>query len=527
MKSALVMSILYALYYFVFRKETFHKLNRIILISILIVSSVFPLINFDAKKPVGNFQFYKVQVIDNVITDFAEHISIPTVQKTTVKAKEINWQYYMVIIYLLVIVSLLIQSGKDLFKMFWFRKTHRTNRDGKYKIVNTPGIITAFSFFNLIFIDTDSLEKNEINTIIEHEKVHSKLLHTLDLILVEIYILFFWFNPFIYLIRLALKEVHEYQADDIITSSSIDDKIEYQKLLIKKVPLKTSLCFTSNFNSLTLKRIKMMTKSKSHRRKLYNLVLIPIVILVLIFTLSSNKRIKDNTITNFQKDTCIVLDTTGGIKYDIKSASINLININSGKIISKPVLIISNDEIEYTADSMVVINGVRYLYGDVTIRDISNKDSLKVMNEINEARIRNIPFSYPVDNDLIVEGYYSISINPNKISEKISYSQGEVIKTIDSTIVIATAAGIIERADDNMDFGNKEGGYTIVINHENGYTTSYKGLSNVYVKSGEKVKSGEEIGMVGSTKLTPEPHVFYTIKKDDKLLSIKKYFPEY
>lgn len=80
--------------------------------------------------------------------------------------------------------------------------------------------------------------------------------------------------------------------------------------------------------------------------------------------------------------------------------------------------------------------------------------------------------------------------------------------------VIATADGIVEKAGWNGGYGR-----CIVIRHKNGYKTLYAHLSKIKVKKGQRIKSGDLIGNVGSSGRSTGPHLHYEVIKDDKKIN--------
>ena len=69
----------------------------------------------------------------------------------------------------------------------------------------------------------------------------------------------------------------------------------------------------------------------------------------------------------------------------------------------------------------------------------------------------------------------------------------------------------------NPVFGQKdELGNTIVINHQNGYVTSYSHLKDIRTRKGKNVGKGDIIGTVGNTGNSSAPHLHYTITKNGK-----------
>lgn len=85
--------------------------------------------------------------------------------------------------------------------------------------------------------------------------------------------------------------------------------------------------------------------------------------------------------------------------------------------------------------------------------------------------------------------------------------------------VFATASGVIEFANTDGDFGNR-----IIINHKNGYKSTYSHLKNFKVRKGNNVGKGDIIGTVGNTGNTSGSHLHYEIFKDGVAQNPEMYF---
>ncbi len=94
---------------------------------------------------------------------------------------------------------------------------------------------------------------------------------------------------------------------------------------------------------------------------------------------------------------------------------------------------------------------------------------------------------------------------------KRTFHWGIDIATHYGNPVIATADGIvIKRTNDKI------GGNTIQVSHRGGYTTVYCHLSKFLVKTGQKVKRGDTIGLIGKTGKALAPHLHYGVKLNGK-----------
>lgn len=67
-------------------------------------------------------------------------------------------------------------------------------------------------------------------------------------------------------------------------------------------------------------------------------------------------------------------------------------------------------------------------------------------------------------------------------------------------------------------------GVTIVIDHGNGYTTSYSHLGKVKVKRGQKVRRGDIIALSGNSGLSLSPHLHYEVRYEGMRVDPIHYF---
>lgn len=123
----------------------------------------------------------------------------------------------------------------------------------------------------------------------------------------------------------------------------------------------------------------------------------------------------------------------------------------------------------------------------------------------------NIPAIQPVINDeltLLTAGYGTI-LSPFyrtlKSHQGVDYSIGE------GSSVFATADGVVKEISDK----NSTLGKTIVIDHGNGYQTSYSHLLEALVKKGQQVNRGDVIALSGNSGLSLAPHLHYEVRYND------------
>lgn len=88
------------------------------------------------------------------------------------------------------------------------------------------------------------------------------------------------------------------------------------------------------------------------------------------------------------------------------------------------------------------------------------------------------------------------------------YHYGLDIAADTGTEISAAAGGVVTEAD----WKNDAYGYAVMIDHGNGYTTLYGHCSELLVESGQKVKAGESVALVGSTGNSTGPHVHFEVR---------------
>ncbi|WP_439153294.1 M56 family metallopeptidase [Winogradskyella sp.] len=268
LKASIVLAIFYLCYYFFLRKETFFTHNRWFLLTGLFVALIFPLVVIPIQITVED------QTIPQQLYTYAE----PTSTKTEQQIEWFNWHNFFFTIYIIGLIVFLVQFLIQFGSLIWLLLTNPKNKDGIYTYVIVKNRISPFSFFKWIVYNPQSFDKNELQLMLTHEKVHANQLHSVDILLTQLACSVFWFNPFIWLYRKNVKQNLEYIADFQTQFKSSQTK-EYQHLLLKASIADQQISLSNNFyNSLIKERIIMLQKSRSKRKKQWRyLLMLPIL----------------------------------------------------------------------------------------------------------------------------------------------------------------------------------------------------------------------------------------------------------
>jgi murein DD-endopeptidase MepM/ murein hydrolase activator NlpD len=133
---------------------------------------------------------------------------------------------------------------------------------------------------------------------------------------------------------------------------------------------------------------------------------------------------------------------------------------------------------------------------------------------------QNIPSIQPVLNNqltLITAGYGNI-LNP--FYRTLKSHQGVDYTIAEGSSVFATADGVVREISDK----NSTLGKTIIIDHGNGYKTSYSHLLSTLVRRGQKVQRGDVIALTGNSGLSLAPHLHYEVRYNDLRVDPIHYF---
>jgi TonB family protein len=245
------------LYKLLLRSETQFTFRRFYLLAGLILSMVVPLITIPTE-------ITAIPTLSQAIPE--QWFDRTEVASTTVPEQitPINYLSIFVFIYSGVVLLLLMRLLFQFTRLFLLIRRFKSS--GRIIEIDDPSFF-AFSFMQYIFISQAfGLSEGDKERIIRHEEVHRKKLHSIDIFVIELVQILFWFNPFLRHYKHELSVVHEFEAD--ATSVQPGDVDDYCSLLAKAAISSANLSLVNHFNSsLTLKRITMMRTIKKKIRQ--------------------------------------------------------------------------------------------------------------------------------------------------------------------------------------------------------------------------------------------------------------------
>jgi TonB-dependent SusC/RagA subfamily outer membrane receptor len=303
LKLSVSFAVVYLFYLLVLRRLTFYNWNRWYLLGYSLIAYCIPFINIDPFLEVNQLTGTRLVAFVPVINDLPVGERVDAVVSPTPVYNA--WDIALFIL----LSGMLLMGARLLVQYISFCRIRRTAlllMPAPVKVYQVDKPIIPFSFGRSVFINRHQHSEEELKKIISHEFIHVKQKHTVDILWAEVLCMLNWYNPFVWMIRKAIRQNLEFIADNNVLENGIDKK-EYQYLLLKVVGL-SSFSITPQFNIVSLKkRIAMMNKIKSARIHLIRfLFILPMAaVLLLAFRNRQQQTQKAAPVTNVN----IVQDT--------------------------------------------------------------------------------------------------------------------------------------------------------------------------------------------------------------------------
>ena len=276
LKVVICSAILTAYYYLVLRNKVFHRWNRFYLLGSMVLSLVVPLLKINlaptpSRDPGTVLRLLQgINASDAIVVEYSRHHGL-------------QWTTANIVTGLYILTTLL-------FLTFFFHSLYRISLlRRKYPSVEMKGINffstdakgTPFSFFRSIFWNRAiDLQTRQGQQIFNHEVTHVRENHSIDKLLINVILIFFWINPFFWIMKKEINMIHEFIADQNIARENGPE--EFAALLLQTVFPAQNFHLTNRFFHSPLKRrILMFTKNTTPKAGyLTRLMVLPIATLL-------------------------------------------------------------------------------------------------------------------------------------------------------------------------------------------------------------------------------------------------------
>lgn len=263
-KSAIALTLLYAPYTLLLRKERFFRQNRFTLLAIMALSLVLPFCDFHALYPGELLPLSPTAPAVEVNVPAPISITVPMGPMPTTEVSDQPFRLLPWLCYLYIIGALIVLA----IHLWQFTRMHRLIRKGCLWSDVEDGItihchaddVAPCSWMRHIVISQSDYDNHRYEILL-HERGHVLRHHSWDILLLMLAQTIQWYNPFAYMLGASLRDVHEYEADDYVLRQGVTAS-EYQTLLLKTAISGGKYTFANSFNCHTLKNRIIMMKNK-------------------------------------------------------------------------------------------------------------------------------------------------------------------------------------------------------------------------------------------------------------------------
>ena len=506
LKVSILSALFIGLFHLLLRRETFHRTNRIILVSSLVLSYILPLCVITVHRqgkptsgPVASRNIQDEQPVtkepfEPVITTGSIYASEPEVNSESAAAAEnltqvieltgndrtaepavekerirINWWKLLGAVYVIgLLCALIIRliSTSKVIRIIRKGNVIEENRD--CTVISTPQAEHSFSWMKYIVLPEKGTEAGQVQ-IMDHEKAHLAHHHSEELLLTDLLSALQWFNPALLLFRHDLSSIHEYQADSDVLDKGYDRR-QYQYLLLDCATDKTEFRAANTFRKSTLEgRIDMINKKKSSGSSILKIAYIPVLLLFALNVFA--EKVYDNDLTKvLEVDNYVRID---GLWYKFKgNQEVRVVSRKTEHaypehIVVPDTIIYKNVKYPVTSIGTRAFNNAQEIksiripstikeiedysfYGCTELEEISLPASIKKIGnrafyKCYNLKSINIPAQVKLIGNMAFEycGLESITVEPDNQFYDSRENCNAVIETSSGVLVIGSASTVI------------------------------------------------------------------------------------
>lgn len=257
-KVAVLLAVFCLFYRLLMERETFHRLNRAVLLLSVLASFILPVCIITSHQ---------------VVTVSASQIGYQQTEVTPMQTSaQAYWPAILLLVYLAGITAKLLYTILSTIRLrrFIAQCEQHPQKDGTVIAVSGQDL-APFSWWNTIVLSRADYEAHD-TALLAHEQAHIGSYHSVDILLMELVVALQWFNPAAWLMARDLRTVHEYEADEAVLARGIDTH-HYLSLLMERANTSPRYALTNGISQKTLKsRFLMMARHRSKPSHIFRLL---------------------------------------------------------------------------------------------------------------------------------------------------------------------------------------------------------------------------------------------------------------
>ena len=265
LKSSFCLALLYGFYRLLFASTTRFSLNRWILTGGMLTCLLLPFISLELEHE--SLVQSPFMLMEEWQEEWEQPVGGISAAGTTEVSQEetghCGWPVFLVVAYLSGCAFVLLQWMVGYIRLFrWINRQEYKEWNGwRWVLYDIP--VRPFSWRRYIVMNRREYEED--SPVCLHEEMHCRYGHCYDNLLMQLVLVFHWWNPLVWKLKHELSGVHEYQADEGVLNQGIDVKA-YQLLLVRKAVGSRLYSMACGFTHSSLKkRISMMSKRRNSK----------------------------------------------------------------------------------------------------------------------------------------------------------------------------------------------------------------------------------------------------------------------
>ncbi|WP_282069391.1 gliding motility-associated C-terminal domain-containing protein [Olleya namhaensis] len=404
LKSSVCLLALLLFYKIALEPLSIHKFKRVYLLVAVAVAGIIPFITFVKYVQPA---FDKSSFIFDTSTTIPLDTNFKIVEETN---------YLPIILYSIYALGVglfFIRFCVNLYKIVSKIRKHTKVKSSSFINVLMEQLEIPHTFFNYIFLNKNKFENKQIPAeVLLHEQTHAKQKHSIDIIIIELLQVIFWFNPLLYWLKKEVKLNHEFLADQDVINQGVDTKT-YQTILLQFSSNQQELALANaiNYSSIKKRFTLMKTQTPKRTKWIRSVLLLPLLALLL-YSFSSTKEVeKELTPAMLFQD-----------EKEVNTRQNNLLNL-----IEDDLDKIGQLKINYlNQDTLLLVNGIAC---DGCTLNLSKKGIAElILSTTNQEDITNFKLKIPGIKTLFNEGNM-----PNNEARQyvLKTKKGDIIQLFD------------------------------------------------------------------------------------------------
>ncbi|WP_179337120.1 M56 family metallopeptidase [Winogradskyella ludwigii] len=270
LKFSACLFVFWLVYVLFLERQNMHRFKRFYLLGALALALVIPTLTI-------------IEYIEPVVTTF-ETASVYFPNELDLNDAPIEAPFFNLetILWLIYGLGVLLFSSRFVINLTKMQRRISKNENiskRSFVYVLLEANLIPHSFFRYIFFNKVRYESHHIpKEVMLHEETHAKQLHSLDVIILELLQIAFWFHPLVYILKHHVKLNHEFLADQAVLQQGSDAKT-YQTILLQFSSNTQDYQLSSaiNYSSIKKRFTVMKTQTSKTRIWLSTLLLLPII----------------------------------------------------------------------------------------------------------------------------------------------------------------------------------------------------------------------------------------------------------